>query len=267
MQGPIGVFDSGFGGLAVLKHIVRLLPQYDYLYLGDTARLPYGSRSQEVIYQFTQQAVDFLLRKNHCPLVILACGTASSEALRRVQQGYLVKCCPQKRVLGVIIQAAEQAVLATKNRKIGVMATEGTVASKAFLREIKKLNPRIQVFQQVCPLLVPIVEAGEEKSLIAKLALEKYLKPLLQKKIDTLVLGCTHYGLLEKEIKQIAGPKIKIVSEGPVAAQSLANYLKRHTEIERQLSRQSQHWFLTTDLTNSFQKLGSRFFGDRKSVV
>lgn len=159
-KGVIGVFDSGFGGLAILKEIVKKLPQYDYLYLGDTARMPYGSRSQEVIYNFTEQAVDFLFKRG-CSLVILACNTASSEALRKIQQGYLKNNYPKRRVLGVVIPAAQAAVEITKNNRVGVMATEGTVNSHSFEKEIKKLNPKIKVFQQGCPLLVPIVEAGE----------------------------------------------------------------------------------------------------------
>jgi len=259
-KGPIGVFDSGFGGLAILKEIVKRLPQYNYLYLGDTARTPYGSRSQEVIYNFTKQAVDFLFKKG-CPLVILACNTASSEALRKIQQGYLRSNYPERRVLGVVIPAAEAAKETTKNNRVGVIATEGTVNSGSFEREVKKLNPKIKVFQQGCPLLVPIIEAGEQNSKIADLALQKYLKPLLAKKIDTLILGCTHYGILEQQIKKIVGKNIQVISEGKVVAQKLEHYLKRHPEINSRLSKKSQQVFLTTDLTDKFQKLGSRFFG------
>jgi len=260
--GPIGVFDSGFGGLEVLKHIVKKLPQYDFIYLGDTARTPYGSRSQEVIFNFTQQAVEFLFT-NGCLLVILACNTASSEALRKIQQDYLIKQYPNNKVLGVIIPAVEQAIFLTKNNRVGVIATEGTVNSLAFAKELKKRNPQVKVWQKACPLLVPIVEAGEHNSEIAKVVLQKYLKPLLDKKIDTLILGCTHYGILEKQIKKIVGQNIAVVSEGKVVAQKLEDYLNRHTEVERRLSKKSQQVFLTTDLTNKFQKLGSQFFGKK----
>ncbi|MDD5433129.1 MAG: glutamate racemase [Candidatus Pacebacteria bacterium] len=266
-SGPVGIFDSGFGGLEVLKHIVKKLPQYDYVYLGDTARTPYGSRSQEVIYNFTLQAVDFLFQQN-CPLVILACNTASAEALRKIQQGCLKNNYSKHRVLGVIIPAAEQAIALTKNNRVGVIATEGTVNSKAFEKELKKRNPKIKIFQKAAPLLVPIVEEGEHKSEIAKIALQKYLKPLLIQKIDTLILGCTHYGILEKQIRKVlrqgsgqVGQDIAVVSEGKVVAEKLADYLQRHPEIENRLTKNSQQIFLTTDLTNKFQTLGTQFFG------
>ncbi|MCX6791206.1 MAG: glutamate racemase [Candidatus Gribaldobacteria bacterium] len=257
---PIGVFDSGFGGLEILKQVVKCLPQYDYVYLGDTARTPYGSRSQEVILKFTQQAVDFLFQQG-CHLVILACNTASAEALCKIQQGYLPKYYPQRRVLGVIIPAVEKAVEVSQTGRIGVVGTEGTITSLAFEREILKLNPKIKVFQKACPLLVPIVENGESKSAIANLAIKNYLKPLLLKKIDTLILGCTHYGFLEKKIKKIVGSQITIISEGKVVADKLKDYLLRHPEIEQQIKKTGQRQFFTTDLNDKFQKLGSLFFG------
>lgn len=257
---PIGVFDSGFGGLEILKRITSQLPTYDYLYLGDTARTPYGSRSPEVIYQFTQQAVDFLFKQG-CPLVIIACNTSSAEALPKIQQIYLKKKYPRRRVLGVIIPAAEAASEKTSTGRIGVIGTEGTVRSNAFVREIIKLSLKTKVFQQACPLLVPLVEAGEEHSAIAELVLRKYLRPLLKHNIDTLILGCTHYGLLETAIKRAVGSKVKVIAEGRVVADKLAAYLVRHPEINEQLSRGAQRRFLTTDLTARFEKLGSRFFG------
>ncbi len=257
---PIGVFDSGFGGLEILQEIVKKLPEYDYVYLGDTARLPYGSRTQEVVYNFTVEAVDFLLKKS-CPLLILACNTASSEALRRIQKEYLAKNFPEKKVLGVIIPAAEEAVEKTKNNRVGVIGTESTVNSRAFERELKKLNFRVKVFQKACPLLVPIVEAGEENSQITEPVLKNYLNPLIKKDIDTLILGCTHYGLLKKKIKKIVGEKINVITEGEIVAEKLNDYLKRHQEIEKNLSRNSTIRFLTTDLTDRFKILGSQFFG------
>ncbi len=260
--GLIGVFDSGFGGLDILKYIVRKLPQYDFIYLGDTARTPYGSRSQEVIFNFTKQAVEFLFKQG-CPLVILACNTASSEALRKIQE----KKYSNKKVLGVIIPAVDRAIELTKNNRIGVMATEGTVNSMAFVKELKKINPKVKVFQTPAPLLVPIVEAGEHKSEIAKIALQKYLKPLIAKKIDTLILGCTHYGILEKQIKIIVGKDIQVISEGKVVAEKLVNYLQRHPEIEKQLSKKSQRIFLITDLTTKFQTLATKFFGQKVKPI
>lgn len=259
-QFKIGIFDSGFGGLSILRAIVHKLPQYDYLYLGDTARAPYGSRSQEVIYQFTEQAVDFLLSQG-CWLITLACNTASAEALRKIQQEYLPIKYPGRRVLGVLIPAVEDAIKKTKNNRIGVVGTLATVGSKAFAKEIYKLNPQVQVFQQACPLLAPIVEEGEQDSEIAILALRKYLAPLLREGIDTLILGCTHYGFLEKQIQQIVGSEMAIISESQIVADKLADYLSRHPEIEGSLSQGATQRFLTTDITDKFQRLGPAFFG------
>ncbi|MFA6519789.1 MAG: glutamate racemase [Candidatus Paceibacterota bacterium] len=256
----IGVFDSGFGGLHVLRSIVRALPQYDYVYLGDTARTPYGDRTQETIYAFTKQAVNFLF-KHDCALVILACNTASSEALRKIQREYLPKHGNGRNVLGVLIPAAEEAILKTRNKKIGVIATSGTVASKTFVRELTKLDPNVKVFQKACPLLVPLVEAGEQNSPETEMILKRYLAPLLQKKIDTLILGCTHYGILEKKIRAIVGPKVNIISEAKVVPKKLARYLRKHSELEKNLDKRSTVHFYSTDRTDSFQILGSKFFG------
>lgn len=256
----IGVFDSGFGGLHVLRSIVRALPQYEYVYLGDTARTPYGDRTQETIYTFTKQAVDFLF-KHDCTLVILACNTASSEALRKIQQEYLPKHGYGKNVLGVLIPAAEEAILKTRNKKIGVIATSGTVASKTFVRELTKLDPKVKVFQKACPLLVPLVEAGEQNSPETETILKRYLAPLLQKKIDTLILGCTHYGILEKKIRAIIGPDIAIVSEARVVPKKLAAYLTKHADLERTLGKRSNVRLFSTDRTDNFRVLGGKFFG------
>lgn len=258
----IGVFDSGFGGLDIFREMAKKLPEYNYIYLGDTSRTPYGNRSQEVIYKFTEQAVDFLFKED-CQLIILACNTASSEALRRIQQEYLPKNYSNKKVLGVIIPAAERAADLTKNNRVGVIGTESTVASEAFVRELKKMNPKIKVFQGACPLLVPIVEAGEERSSAADLIIRNYLRPLIKKDIDTLILGCTHYALLKNKIEKIVGKKINIITEGGVVAEKLKSYLRRHTEIERKLGKQKQIKFLTTDLTDKFRVLGSKFFGKK----
>jgi glutamate racemase len=261
-QKLIGVFDSGFGGINILRGIVKELPAYSYLYLGDTARTPYGTRSQEVIYGFTRQAVDFMFA-NGCGLIILACNTASSDALRKIQREYLPKHCPDKRVLGVLIPAAEEAAALTKNKRIGIIATEGTVRSNSFARELAKIDPKIKVFQNACPLLVPIVEAGEQNSKATKLILEKYLSPLKKKNIDTLILGCTHYGILESQIKNVLGPRITVVSEARVVPKRLKNYLERHPEIEKGLQKNSAIRFYSTDLTDKFASLGSKFFGKK----
>jgi glutamate racemase len=257
----IGVFDSGFGGLHVLRSIVRALPQYDYIYLGDTARTPYGDRTQETIYTYTKQAVEFLF-SHDCGLVIIACNTASSEALRKIQDEY----GPKKKVLGVLIPAAEEAVQKTRNNRVGVIATRSTVASKKFGRELAKLDSSVKVFQKACPLLVPLVEAGEHNSRETETILKRYLTPLLQKNIDTLILGCTHYGILEKKIRAIVGPDIAIISEARVVPKKLERYLAKHTEIETTLGRRSSVHFYSTDRTDRFQTLGSKLFGKNIAV-
>lgn len=260
----IGIFDSGFGGINVLRGIVKALPSYDYLYLGDTARTPYGTRSPEVVYEFTRQAVDFLFA-HHCELIILACNTASSDALRKIQQRYLPKHYPGKKVLGVLIPAVEEAAAGTVHKKVGVIATAGTVRSGAFEKELTKLDPAIKVFQSACPLLVPLVEAGEQNSKAAQLILEHYLKPIRDKHIDTLILGCTHYGILEKKIRKFFGPQVRIISEAKVEPKKLKGYLANHPEIETKLSKNSTVTFYSTDLTDTFTALGSKFFGKKIS--
>jgi len=257
----IGVFDSGFGGLQILRYIVKTLPQYDYVYLGDTARMPYGSRSQKVILNFTIQAIDFLF-KNNCWLIILACNTASSEALRKIQQKYLPKHYPERKVLGIIIPTVEEAVKIAKKR-LGVIATEGSVASGAFIRELKKLNSDLKIFQQPSPLLVPLIESNEEHSPAANLILKNYLQSLIKENIDTLILGCTHYGVLENKIREITRNKIAIVNEGKIIGRKLKDYLRRHPEIEQNLGKESKIKFFTTDLTDKFKILGSNFFGKK----
>ena len=261
----IGVFDSGFGGLTILRGLVKELPEYDYLYLGDSARAPYGSRSQETIYAFTKQAVDFLFAHD-CELIILACNTASSKALRRIQQEHLPQFHPGKKVLGVIIPAAEAATQKSVGQKIGVIATEATIASQAFVRELQKLDPSITVFQNPCPLLVPIIEAGEHHSDITNTLLQKYLAPLLKKKIDTLVLGCTHYEILKQKIQTIVGENVTVISESSVVAKKLRAYLVRHPEIEQQLEKKGRRHFYSTDRTEKFTRLGSQFFGTTITV-
>lgn len=256
---PLGVFDSGFGGLEILRGINRRLPLLDCLYLGDSAQAPYGPRSQEEIYRFTLRAVDFLFRQN-CPLVILACNTASSEALRRLQQDYLPRFYPSRRILGVLIPAVQQAVALSKNRKIGVLATEATVSSGAFVRELQKIDPRLSVFQQAAPELVSLVETGGLSSSQIEPPLEKSLRPLLKARIDTLILGCTHFGLLAREIEKIIGSKINLVIEGPVVAQKFEDYLFRHPEVGNLLSRHGRHRFLTTGPVDKFETSGAVFF-------
>ena len=274
----IGVFDSGFGGLGILKGIIKILPEYDYIYLGDTARAPYGNRSQEIIYRFTREAVEFLF-KNDCELVILACNTASSEALARLQQDFLIsynkKYKTQKNILGVLVPTAEEAVSKTNSEKIGLLATNSVVRSQAFEREIQKLNPKINVLSVACPLLVPIIEEGEERNKILNLILEKYLRELKLKdrarNLDTLILGCTHYGLIERPIKKSLKQffnfrKIKIINEGHLLGEKLKNYLKRHLALASKLSQTKTRLFYTTDQIEKFEEFGQRFFGQKISA-
>ncbi|MES2223335.1 MAG: glutamate racemase [Patescibacteria group bacterium] len=255
----IGIFDSGFGGLSILKEIVKVLPEYDYVYLGDTARAPYGNRSQEIIYEFTCEGIEFLFQ-NRCDLVILACNTASSEALRKIQQELLPKKYPSKKVLGVIIPGAEEAVLKTKNKKIGVLATEATVASGAFKREIQKLDKQIKVYEVPAPMLVPLVEAGEDKSKSTKILVKQYVDEVCSHGIDTLILGCTHYGILEGVIKKFT-KGVSVLSEGKIVVKKLKEYLFWHVEIDQKLSKKKNVTFYTTDSKEKFDRLGSRFFG------
>jgi len=263
--GAIGIFDSGFGGLTVMKEIVKQLPNYNYIYLGDTARVPYGNRSKKVVYEFTKQAVDFLFSEN-CELIIFACNTISCDALCTMQQKYLPKHYPQKKVLGVIIPAVEYATLRTKNKRVGVIATEGSVKSDTFKRELSKVDSGIKIFQKACPLLVPIVEAGQQNSKEVDVILQKYLEPLLAKNIDTLILGCTHYEILKKKIKKIVGEKVEVISESGIVAKKLQEYLQRHPEIDKKLAKNKKYIFCSTGLPDRFEKLGSKFFGKNIKV-
>jgi len=251
----IGVFDSGFGGLNVLRGITTQLPQYGYIYLGDSARAPYGSRPFEEVYMFTKQGVEFLF-EHGATLIVLACNTASSEALRKIQSDY--EKSPNKKVLGVLIPFAESAVAQTDNKRVGVIATEGTVRSGSFVREIQKLDDKIYVVQQACPLLVPLIEAGEMKATDS--LLRDYLAPLLADGIDTLILGCTHYGLLETQVRAVVGPDIAVVSERDVVPASLEVYLERHPDIEIRITKNVAPRFYSTGPLDRFEQLGSMFF-------
>ena len=262
MNRSIGIFDSGFGGLDILRGIAQGLPEYDLIYLGDTARVPYGERSKKEIYGFCCEAINFLFGKN-CQLIIFACNTASSGALRKIQREYLPEKYPKRKVLGVLIPAAETAVKKTKNKRVGVIGTRRTVRSGAFRRELLKKDPKIEVFQKACPLLVGAVERGEENSKKTEKALKKYLESLISSRVDTLILGCTHYGILENQTRKILGRKIKIVNQSKIIAGKLGDYLKRHPEIEERLSRAQKKRFFVTGEKKRFEILGSRFFGEK----
>lgn len=256
----IGVFDSGFGGLVVLREFLQVLPQYDYLYLGDNARIPYGTRSDRVVLRFTEQALNYLFGQG-CRLIILACHTASAKALRTVQQVYLPARYAGHRVLGVLIPTVEEALAQSRARRIGVIATEGTVSSLSFELELKKLDPEVEVFQQACPLLVPLIEEGEQEWEGTALILRRYLEPLQVARVDTLILGCTHYSILKNQVKAIMGDGVSLICSGQVTAEKLVDYLRRHPEIESRLSRGEGRRYLTTDLTPRFQQLASLFMG------
>lgn len=251
----IGIFDSGLGGLGVGLRMIDALPQYDTIYLGDTQRVPYGNRSQATIYDFTREAIDYLVAQG-CLLVILACNTASAEALRRIQQEHVPSHYPDRKVLGVLIPAAE--VAARSGQRIGVIATAGAVASGAWPREINRIDPSREVFQQATPLLVPLVENDGLKW--AEPILAEYLAPLLAHKIDTLVLGCTHYIFL-KEMAQKLAPGVNVISPEELMPGALADYLRRHAEITSRLSKGDTHEFLLTDVTSEYLKMARRMTG------
>ena len=256
----IGVFDSGFGGLVVLREFLGLLPQYDYLYLGDNARIPYGTRSDRVVIRFTRQAVDYLFGQG-CQLIILACHTASAKALRTIQQTYLPERYPGRRVLGVLIPTVEEALALSPRKRIGVIGTEGTVTSRSFEMELHKLDPRVEVFQQACPLLVPLIEEGEQDWEGTTMILRRYLSSIQQADVDTLILGCTHYSILKEKVAALIGNGTRLICSGQVTGAKLVDYLQRHPDMEARLSRGKSRRYLTTDLTPRFQHLASLFMG------
>ena len=256
----IGIFDSGIGGLTVAKEILRQLPEYQLLYLGDTAHTPYGNRSKDLIYEFSIQAVDYLFQQD-CELIIIACNTASAEALRKIQQEWLFKNYPNKKVLGVIRPVAEEAAKLSRFGRIGVVGTRGTINSGAYQRELQAQNLQIEVFPQACPLLVPLVEEGWLDRTETKKILRYYLRPLKNKRIDTLILGCTHYPILFKEFQQACGKSCKVLDSAKIVAEKLIDYLKRHPEIESKLTRGQNHRFLVTDLTPTFQVNAEKWLG------
>jgi len=259
---PIGVFDSGYGGLTILKELVNKLPQYDYLYLGDNARAPYGTRSFDAVYQYTLQCVKWFFKQD-CPLVILACNTASAKALRTIQQKDLPVLDPQKRVLGVIRPTAEIIGNFSKIKTIGVLGTNGTVQSESYLIEIQKFFPDVKIFQQACPLWVPLVESNEFDNEGADYFIKKDIDKLINqsKDIDTILLACTHYPLLLEKIKQFAPQGINIISQGEIIADSLKDYLHRHSEIEDKCSKNGLVELYTTDSTEDFDRHSTGFFG------
>ena len=261
-KSPIGVFDSGYGGLTVLREIVNRLPRYDYIYLGDNARAPYGPRSFETVYRYTLQCVNWFFKQN-CSLVILACNTASAKALRSIQQNDLPKIEPGKRVLGVIRPTTEIIGKFSDSKHIGILATSGTVSSDSYTIEIEKFFPGVKVFQQACPMWVPLVENDEYNNHGADFFVKKYINQLLDQSpaIDTILLACTHYPLLQNKIMEFTPADIKIISQGEMVAESLADYLQRHPEIESRISSAGEKIFYTTDSTQDFDRHAANFYG------
>lgn len=262
---PIGIFDSGYGGLTVMREIVNQLPQYDYLYLGDNARAPYGPRSFETVYRYTLQCVNWFFAQG-CPLVILACNTASAKALRTIQQKDLVHMDdPTKRVLGVIRPTAEVIGNYTRSGHIGILGTSGTVSSGSYVIEIEKFFPQVRVFQQACPMWVPLIENREYETDGADYFVRKCIDQLLKQstEIDTILLACTHYPLLINKIRNHVPAGVRVLPQGGIVAESLMDYLNRHPEMEVRLSRGNPGFrrFFTTDSTEDFDSHASIFYG------
>lgn len=261
--GPIGIFDSGYGGLTILEQVRKGLPQYDYLYLGDNARAPYGTRSFEIVYEFTKQAVLHLFDEG-CSLVILACNTASAKALRSIQQNDLPRIAPDKRVLGVIRPTVEALSTLTHTGHIGILATPGTIQSHSYEMEIKKMYPSFEVYGQACPMWVPLVENNEAQGPGADYFVQKYIDELLAQSpaIDTVVLGCTHYPLLLDKIRRYLPPSVSVVVQGPLVTDRLDDYLHRHPEIESRCSKGGSCRYLTTESTAKFSEAATLFLNE-----
>lgn len=265
--GPIGVFDSGYGGLTILKSIRELLPQYDYVYLGDNARAPYGSRSFDIVYQFTRQAVMKLFEMG-CQLVILGCNTASAKALRSIQQNDLPNIDPLRRVLGVIRPTAEVTGKLTETKHVGILATPGTIKSESYNMEINKLWPDLSVTGVACPLWVPIVENNEAEGAGADYFVKKRIDHILwlDPDIDTLILGCTHYPILMPKIKQYVPDGIQIVSQGEYVADSLKDYLARHTDMDARCTKDGTVRYYTTENADKFKETARIFWAENMNV-
>jgi glutamate racemase len=254
----IGFFDSGLGGLTILKDVLDRQPNYNYVYLGDNARVPYGEKSPETIYNYTREAADFLFAAG-CNLIIIACNTASAQALHRLQQEYLLQHYPERRILGVIRPLAE-AIANDKNIKtVGVIGTKATIGSRAYEIELHKLNPELKVEQLATPLLVPLIEEGWADKPETKMILKKYLRPLKNKKITALILGCTHYPFLYPLIKRLSGQRLIVPPPGAIVAASLENYLARHPELNLRPVEKPEYLYYTTDDPKLFRVLGEKF--------
>ena len=264
VAGPIGVFDSGYGGLTVYKELRRRLPEHDFLYLGDNARVPYGSRSFDTVYRYTLECVDHLFARG-CNLVVLACNTASAKALRNIQQLDLPKLKSYKRVLGVIRPTTETIGALSKTKHIGLFATTGTVRSDSYKMEIKKFFPTVKLYQEACPMWVPLIENNEHLSVGANYFIRKHVNNLLARssKIDTIILACTHYPLLEKKLRRFIPKEINLISQGEIVSNSLVDYLSRHQEMDELITKNRKQNFLTTESTADFNKKSVMFLGEK----
>ncbi|HLG25880.1 MAG TPA: glutamate racemase [Candidatus Gracilibacteria bacterium] len=263
----IGVFDSGIGGLTILKSFLEELPEYDYLYLGDNARTPYGNRSHDAVKSFTEEGVKYLFAQG-CTLIIIACNTASSQVLRELQEEYLrAPGVTDKKILGVIKPLVEEAKRITVSGRIGVVGTRGTINSGSYEIELKNIDPDFHIYGQACPLLVPLIEENWSHKPETRMILKKYLHGLKSKNIDTLLLACTHYPFLIKDFRQIMGRKVKVPNPGEVVAKSLKDYLGRHPEIEKLLTKKGGRTFTTTDDPERFREIGEKFLGTRMKEV
>ena len=258
----IGVFDSGYGGLTILKEIEKKLPQYNYIYLGDNARAPYGNRSFETVYKYTLEAVRKLFELD-CQIIIIACNTASAKALRSIQQNDLNHIAPGRRILGVIRPTTEIIDSFSETKKVGILGTIGTVRSESYIIEISKLHPHINVFQEACPMWVSLVENDEYQSKGADYFIQKNINALLSQNenIDSIILGCTHYPLLLPKILKFTPKHVKIINQGEIVAQSFSDYLYRHPEFEQLCSKDGNRLFLTTESSLLFDKMATKFLG------
>lgn len=256
----IAVLDSGFGGLSVLGRLLDDLPEYNYLYFGDSARAPYGNHTKETVTTFSEEMIEFLFEQG-ADLIIVACNTISAVALRHLQNKYIVDAGlkEKKNILGVIYPFSEEAARVTKNKRIGVVGTKTTVRSETYEKELAKLDPEIKVISASCPLLVPLIEEGWHTKPEAKMILKKYLRPLKSHQIDTLILGCTHYPLMIKDFAKIMGKKVKLIGAGHAVSKSLKEYFKRHPEIEKRLEKGGKRVFMTTDDPVKFKEIGEKF--------
>lgn len=263
-EGKIGVFDSGFGGLTVLRSMVDLLPNYRFIYFGDNARAPYGNKSFDLIYEYTLEGVNFLFNQG-CELVVLACNTASAKALRTIQQNDLPKIAPKKRVLGVIRPSTEEITSYTRSGFVGILGTEGTVKSESYLLELEKTSPDLQVFQHACPLWVPLIEERQYETMAGRMIIASDIDLLFKEntQIDTVLLACTHYPIIKSIIEEVVGNRARIIEQGPLVAVKLKEYLTRHPEIDIRLGRDGGIEFYTTEREDYFNEHASEIYGSK----